>query len=186
MAVVIGRNEVGIKRTTRPTTIANNDVAKLMYYLNCVCETINCDQDEDIRRFTNYANWARLSAEQRKLLLVLCYTFSPDVFDGKVFFNIEELCVEFSNEFYEISQLRHRLVAVESIIIAGRAHQVTKIMTYTMSWMRAYYLEPMQRLARQFAAESSRPSLSAPHRQRQSTRPVPAPSVDSSCCCTIL
>jgi hypothetical protein len=143
-----------------------------------VCNTIDIDQDEDIRRFTNYANWMWLSDEEQKLLLVLCYTFSPDVFDGKVFFNIEELCVDSSNEFYEISQVRQQLVAVESIIIAGRARHVTKIMTFKMSWMRTYYLEPMQRLARQFAAQSSR---------HQSSRLLPSPKDDSGCCCcTIL
>ncbi len=92
MALVYGRNELDVKRTTRPTTIADNDVARLMYYLNCVCTSIDCNQDEDIRRFTNYGNWRYLSAEEQKLLVVLCYTFSPDVFEGKVFFHIEELC----------------------------------------------------------------------------------------------
>ena len=190
MAVVIGRNEVGVKRTTVPVTVANNDIARLMYYLNCVCTAINCNHDEDIRRFTNYINWTRLSYEERKLLLVLCYTFNPNVFESKVFFHLEELCVQFSNEFYEISQVRHRVVAVESIIIAGRAHQVNKIMTYKMTWMRTYYLEPMQRLARQFAAESSRPQLSAPQRhpepRPQPRRQAPSPVVDNGCCCTIL
>ncbi len=186
MAVVFGRNEVGIKRTTTPTTVPNNDTARLMYYLSCVCNAIESDQNEDIRRFTDYHNWARLSIEERKLLLVICYTFSPDVFDGKVFFHSEELCVEFSNEFYTINEVRHRLVAAESILIAGRTHQVTKIMTYNMSWMRSYYLEPMQRLARTIAGQSSRPQLPAPQRRLQPQRPIPAPVVDSGCCCTIL
>jgi hypothetical protein len=174
MAVVLSQNEIAVKRTSRTTSIANNDVARLMYYLNCVCASIDCNQDEDIRRFTNYANWSWLSTEEQKFLLLLCYTFSPDVFDGKVFFHIEELCVEFANEFYEINQIRNRLVAVESIIIAGRAHHVTKIMVYKMAWMRMYYLEPMQRLARRFAGQSSSSTY-------QSS------SNDSECCCcTIL
>ena len=155
MALVFGRDELEVKRTGRQTTVANNDVARLMYYLNCVCTSIDCNDDEDIRRFTNYNNWNYLSADEQKLLVVLCYTFSPDVFEGKVFFHIEELCGDFTNEFYEINQIRDRLVAVESIIIAGRAHDVTKIMVYKMTWMRTYYLEPMQRLARRFANQSS-------------------------------
>ena len=177
MAVVIGRNEIGIERTTKATTVPDNDVAKLMYYLDCVCTAIDCGPDEDIRRFRNYSHWAQLSFEERKLLLVLCYTFSPDVFEGKVFFHSEELCVEFSNEFYKINQVRHRLIAAESVLIAGRAHQVTNIMVYKMSWMRQYYLEPMQGLARQLSHQPSQRLLPAPSR---------APAVDSDCCCTIL
>jgi hypothetical protein len=200
MAVIIGRNEVNVKKTTRPMTIPSNDTARMMYYLSCVCNVIDCDRDEDIRRLTNYANWARLSTDERRPLLVLCYTFSPDVFGDKVFFHREELCVQFSNEFYTINQMRHRLVAVESIIIAGRERQVNKIMTYKMSWMRMYYLEPMPRLARQLVAQPSRsqytaphrqpqprrPQYTAPHRQPQPWRPAPAPVADSDCCCTIL
>ena len=92
MALVFGRDEFDIKRASYPTTVANNDVAKLMYYLNCVCTTIDCNDDADIGRFTNYNNWSYLSVDEQKLLVALCYTFSPDVFEGKVFFHMEELC----------------------------------------------------------------------------------------------
>ncbi len=124
----------------------NNDVARLMYYLKYVCTAIDCNNDNDIQRFTNYQNWARLSFEEQHLLFALCYTLSPDVFEDKVFFHCEELCVQFSNEFYKISQVRHQLVAADSIIIAGRTRQVNQIMTYKMEWMETYYLGPMRRL----------------------------------------
>jgi hypothetical protein len=177
MAVAIDRNEIGFNRTTHSTIIPNNDIAKIMYYLHCVCKALHYDQDEDIRHYTDYANWARLSIEEQTFLLYLCHTFSLDVLDDKVFFHCEELCVQFTIEFYDISQVHHRLVAVESIIIAGRAHRVTCIMAYKMSWMQMYYLEPMQRLARQFLGQSSQSRL---------IRPVLAPVVGRGCCCIIL
>jgi hypothetical protein len=31
-----------------------------MYYLNCVYVAVQCEQDSEIRRFTNYSDW-RLS-----------------------------------------------------------------------------------------------------------------------------
>jgi len=152
---IISQNEVDVKGITVSTTVPDHDVAKLMYYLSCVCTTIVCNEDEDISRFTNYTNWERLSTEEQKLLLTVCYTFSPDVFEDKVFFHKRELCTEFSNEFYEISQARHQLTAAESIIIADRTYQVTKIMAYKMSWMQKNYLEPIQRLTRQLSTQSS-------------------------------
>lgn len=177
MAVAIDRNEIGVTRTTRSTSIPNNDIAKIMYYLHCVCKVLSYDQDEDIRHYTDYANCTRLSIEEQQFLLYLCHTFSLDVLDGKVFFHCDELCVQFTIEFYDISQVHHRLVAVDSIIIAGRAHRVTCIMAYKTSWMQMYYLEPMQRLARQFSRQSSRSWL---------IRPVLAPVVDRGYCCIIL
>jgi hypothetical protein len=187
MAVVFGRNEIGIERTGVRVTVASNDTAKLMYYLSCVCNTIECNQDEDIRRFTDYRNWTRLSNEEQKLLVILCYTFSPDVFDDKVFFRSDALCGDLGNQFYTINQVRQQLVAVQSIIIAGRSHQVSKIMTYKMSWMQDYYLEPMKRQAQRLAAEPTRRQLPPPTQRQYRPQPVRAvPTANSDCCCTIL
>lgn len=155
MALSYRQNEIGIKRTGRPVTVPESDVGKLMYYLNCVCTTIECNDEPQIRRFTNYSNWRSLSVDEQKQLVVLCYTFSPDIFDGKVFFQHDALCMDSSNTFYEISQVSSQLVAVQSIIIAGRTRRVNQIMTYKMSWMQKYYLEPMRRQAQRFGKNKS-------------------------------
>ncbi|CAF3646570.1 unnamed protein product [Rotaria socialis] len=173
MAVVIGRKQVGVERTTVRVTVPNNPTARLMYYLECVCHVISCGQDEDIRRFSDYANWERLSDKEKKFLLMIFYIFSPDVF-----FHNEELCVEFSNEFYMINQIHHRFLAAKSIIIGGRTHQVNKIMAYQMSWMRKNCLEPMQQL--------TAPSQRQPQPRRQITAPHRShPVTNSDCCCII-
>jgi hypothetical protein len=72
------------------------------------------------------------------------------MFEGKVFFQNDALCMDCSNEFYEISQISNQLVAAQSIIIAGRTRRVNNIMAYKMSWMRNNYLEPMRRQAQRF------------------------------------
>ncbi|CAF2952854.1 unnamed protein product [Rotaria sp. Silwood2] len=162
---LLQRNEFGIKDIGRSVTVPNNDVAKLMYYLNCVCFSIDCNDDPDIRRLTNYSNWSSLSVDEQKKLLVLCYALSPDVFENKVFFQSDALCQNSSNKFYEISQVRHQVLAVSSIVVAGRARQVNKIMTYKMSWMRSYYLDPMQGLARRLGEQERQ-------RRRESSRCV--------------
>ena len=136
---------------TRRATLANNPIAKLMYYMNCVCTTINCNDDPDIQRFTNYSRWYNLSTDEQRQLVVLCYTVSPDILEGKIFFQNDTLCIDCANEFYEISQINNQLVAAQSIIIAGRTRQVNKIMTYKMSWMQTNYLEPMRRQAQRFS-----------------------------------
>ncbi len=187
MAVVyLQRNEVESECMTESANVPNNDVARLMYYSNCVCFAIDCNNDNDIQRFTNYQNWARL-------LFALCYKLSPDVFEGKVFFNCEEFCVQFPNEFYKISQVRHQLVAAESIIIAGRTRRVNKIMTYKMQWMEAYYLGPMRRIA---AAINSRPrppppavhyappAVQQPERQNKSLHTCCC--ICTCCCCVVI
>ena len=155
MALALGKHEIEFKRTGQSTTVADNDTAKLMYYLYCVCKTIECNDDREIQRFTNYSNWSSLSGDEQRQLFVLCYTLSPDVFDGRVFFQSDAFCGNRSNEFYEISQISSQIVAARSIVIAGRTRRVNKIMTYTMSWMQSYYLEPMRSQAQRFGKKKS-------------------------------
>ena len=150
---LIQRNQFGFRQTPVSATIPNNDVARLMYYLDVVCNTIDYN-DADVSRFRNYNNWWSLSFNDIRVLLVLCLTISPDILDNKVFFQSDALCGDSSNKFYEISQVSHQLLAVESIVIAGRRCNVKKIMTYRMSWMRDFYINPIRRLAPQYNTNS--------------------------------
>ena len=155
MAAFIQANEIELTRTSVKVFVPDNDVARLMYYLSCVCEAVDCQDDAEIQRFTSYQNWHRLSIIEKQALAVLCYTFSPDVFNDKVFFQIDALCVEFINEFYKISQVQTRLLAAESVVIAGRTRQVNKVMVYKRQWLQYYYNDPMRRLAASFSNSAS-------------------------------
>jgi hypothetical protein len=126
------RNEIEFQRTGRVVTVPNNDVARLMYYLNCVCTAIDCNRDPDIQRFTNYNNWSYLSVDEQKALIVVCDAFSPDVLENRVFFHNDTLSGDTNNEFYTINQVRNQIVAAESIVIAGQVRVVNQIMTYKL------------------------------------------------------
>ena len=147
-------NQIGVKDVGHSVTVPDNDVARLMYYLNCACHAIDY-KDNDINRYRNFQNWAQLSANDIRLLVVLCYTLSPDVFNNKVFFHSDALCGNSSNKFYEISQVRNQLLAVQSIVIAGRSCRVNQIMTYKLSWMQTNYLNPMRNLAQRLNNQRS-------------------------------
>jgi hypothetical protein len=151
----IQRKEIDVKEYGNDVTVAENDVAKLMYYLNCVCRVVDCKDDRELGRFIDYHNWASLSITDQKRLLALCYTFSPDVFEDKVFFQSETLCRGAPNRLYEISQVRHQVLAVSNIIVAGRDRQVNKIMAYTMPWMHYVYLQPMKGLIESLSQQES-------------------------------
>ena len=180
-ALYYRQNELDIERTGTEVTVPTNDVAHLMYYLNCVCITIDCNNDADIRRFTNYKNWASLSFNEQKLLVDLCEALSPDVFEDRVFFHAEELCVQCSNEFYSINQMQHQFLIAESVMIAGRTRQVNKIMVYQMEWMRQYYIYPMQRLKRRFTAVVQPPPRPVSYVTPLLYQPVIPPVPNNSC-----
>jgi hypothetical protein len=95
------------------------------------------------------------------LLFVARVAFEPDLLIGKVMFEDEDgdLCGTSTNRIYEISQVRHNLLAVNSIFIAGRDRCVKKVMAYRPEWLRTYYIQPMAALTVIFEQERRREVL---------------------------
>jgi hypothetical protein len=146
------QSNIGVRETGTTASVPDNDVARCMYYLKCVCSVIDCE-DVNILRYTKYQNYWILSNDDIEIVYKLCLALSPDEFEDKVFFQSDAMCGSSGNNFFEISQVRNRLGVVGSILIAGRTRQVTSIMTYKMSWMRTNYFGPMGRLADRFNPE---------------------------------
>jgi hypothetical protein len=138
--------DLNFERIGKRASVPDNDIAKCMYYLKCVCTAIDYD-DDDMKQYTDYDNYRWLTPYQRQRVFILCKVMSPDEFEDKVFFESDALCgPSLRNQFYEVTKVRHQVVAAHSIIIAGQRRQVKKIMAYKQSWMQYYYYEPMRRL----------------------------------------
>ena len=146
---MFGTNSLEIEQTGQTTQVPNNDVARCMYYLACVCNTIECNEGQ-IRRYTDYKNYWRLSNAEHEIVYKLCITLSPDEFEDKIFFESDAMCGNSGNEFYNIGQVQNRLFVVRSLMVAGRTRQVKSIMTYKRHWMVNNYFAPMNRLADRF------------------------------------
>ena len=166
------RDQFGLRPTSSRVTVPDNDLARLMYYLNCVFTAIEYN-DQDVRKYRNYHNWSLLNNAEQRMVYLYASALSPDIFDGKVFFNSDQLCVDSSNKFYEFSQVRHQLLAVQSILVAGQTRQVKKIMTYKMSWITNCYYGPMQRL-KSFFEQQQRAQEEAKRRQALAARAATA------------
>jgi hypothetical protein len=150
-----GTTEVDFKAFGRTVEVPNNDIARIMYYIDCVCTVIDYN-DGDIRRYRNYSNWANMSDEEDRLIFILALALSPDELENKAFFNSPQLCPNSTNQFYEIGQVRKQFVIVQSIIIGGQQRQVKKIMAYKPSWMQNNYYQPMRSLVFRFSPEGQR------------------------------
>jgi hypothetical protein len=161
MAAVLGKTEIQIKKTGTATTIPDNPIAKLMYYLDCICNCVEADDDSSIRRLRNYKNNSTsLSNEEEAKLLILCLTLSPDKLIGTILFPNEDLD-GFNNEFYELSAVSTKLVVAESLLIGGQQKRVQKIMMFKKAWIEKFYLNPL----RSFQSRQ-RAIRSPPRRQR--------------------
>jgi hypothetical protein len=63
-------NQFGITDTSVTANVPENDIARLMYYLNAVCYLIEYN-DNSINRYRNCNNWSQLSIEEVQLLTLI-------------------------------------------------------------------------------------------------------------------
>lgn len=158
MAAMLGRTEIGIKKTGSSCTVPNSPVAKLMYYFNCACSCVEAEEDREIRRLKDYDNYHWLSNEEEAKLLVLCLALSPDKLIGAIFFPSED--IDGSNEFFELSAVSTRLMVTDSLLVGGQRKKVRKIMMFKKVWMERNYIEPLKEFA-----ERRRPAIRSPPRR---------------------
>lgn len=148
-------------RASNPVTIPDSNIAKLMYYLDVVCDLIEYD-DRNLDRLRNFKNYRNITDTELRLLFVACAALEPDLLIDKVMFEDEtgRLCGDSTNRMYEIGHTRHNFVAVNSILIAGRNRRVKKLMAYRPSWLTTYYYRPMAALTTAFEQERRLQALS--------------------------
>ena len=171
MAAHMQRLQVNVKDTTVSATIPNDPIAKLMYYFNSVCYCVELDSsDTTIRRLRDYANYHRLTSEEKAQLLVLCLALSPDKLMETIFFPTDD-CGEYSGRFLELSATKTDVLVADTLLIGGQRKKIQKIMLFKKSWMEDYYIEPMQSIQR-----SSQPP----------PRALPPPPRQDDSFCTIL
>ena len=166
MAAVMGRTEIGIKKTGQTCTVPNNPKAKLMYYFNCICSCVDADNDSTIRRLRDYNNYWSLTNEEEAQLLILCLALSPDKLIGTILFPAQDLDGT-SNEFFEVSAVSTKLVVAESLLIGGQQKRVHTIMMFKKSWIEKNYIQPLQSYDR--GRRAALPSPRPPARQRSNS-----------------
>ena len=149
MAFALGYNDVTVKRTGVSLIVPNNSKARLMYYLDCMCTPLDLSSNsENLQRLRNYQNYSSLTASETNELLLLCTLLYPLTLNNKCIFHSEEASGNRGNEFFEVNSERTTFAAVQSVMIGSVRSNVTSVMSYSMSWLRYYYTEPMEDILR--------------------------------------
>ena len=149
MAFALGYSDVNVKRTGVSVTVPNNSKARLMYYLDCMCTALDLSRNsQNLQRLRNYRNYSSLTASETNELLLLCTLLNPLTLNNKCIFHSEEACGDSGNEFFEVNSKRTTFAAVQSVMIGSVRANVTKVMSYKMSWLRRNYTEPMKDILR--------------------------------------
>lgn len=145
MALVSNRNQVGLENTSTIVGVPDNPLARLMYYLHCMCSVLSLNEP-GINRLTNYKSYFLLNEEEKVSLLLFCAKLNPITLTGQCLINNEKIRATAGrdNEFYNVNNQSMTFAASESVVVGEKYVTVRKLMVYNSSWLNQYYLEPMQ------------------------------------------
>jgi len=138
--------DVGVRRTGVSVVVPDNDVARLMYYLNCVTRGAGLDILPNY--LIDYRNYRRLDGRDIDLLLEFAALLSPRELINNIIFRDDEgdITGRAQNEFCEID-IACNVVAVErTVVVAGQVRNISKVMFFKSSWLNTNYYRPMARL----------------------------------------
>ena len=192
-------NRMGIKAIGQRTSVPDNDLARLMYYLSCVDTVI---QYHEIDRLTDYQNYDSLDVEDITVLLELVILFNPKFLVDKGIFILDESLLpnDLDNQFYQITDERIGIHINNEIMVSGRTVKVLKVMACDEEWIFRNYINPLKRaFNKETEYERRRPLpppqpvnirppviIVQPPPKQSYMPPPPAPKrgkEDISCCC---
>ena len=144
MSTNLGINKFSVERTGVAANVPDNYLARLMYYLTCVFNVIQYNENT---RLSDYKNYYYLTNEERNAVYTLALLFKPEIFINAGIFVLDNglLTGEFGNDFYKITDERIGFHASQEIVIGGRTVKVLKIMACKNSWLQNNYYGPLNR-----------------------------------------
>ena len=147
-------NSLKVEATGRSTYVPDNDLAKLMYYLYCVLEVIQYDENT---KLTDYQNYYRLTQQEEKSVYALAALFQPKILiDAGVLIPDERLVPpNLSAEFYKITDDRIGIHVNREIAIGGRVVRVLNVLAFTMGWLNKNYIYPLERVSKKLESQNT-------------------------------
>ena len=145
MSASFGLNNLHVEAFGQKTTVPNNNVARLMYYLDCVSTVIEYDE---YNKLTDYQHYYNLTIDEMKEVYKLAILMNPKLFvDAGIFIVNPSLLPEgLSNQFYKITDERIGVHVNQEIMIGGRTVKVLNCMVCDSSWIKRNYVIPLEDL----------------------------------------
>ncbi|KAJ2913688.1 hypothetical protein MD484_g6726, partial [Candolleomyces efflorescens] len=133
----------------RSTSVPDDDVARLMYYLNCVTVSLGFDILQD--DLVDYQNYHRLNSTRIALVIKSAAELTPDIFIDRILFRDdagEVVPSGSSNKFVSITSALDLVSIQRDFILGGQVKDVTKVMFFKSSWLNTFYNGPIERIAK--------------------------------------
>ena len=83
MSATFGMNKFSVQRTGVQVEVPNNNLARIMYYLSCVFNTI---QYNESNKLSDYQHYYYLNEDDKKAVYALAVLLNPKLFlDANIF-----------------------------------------------------------------------------------------------------
>ena len=144
MSLDVGLNSLKIEETGEYAYVPYDDLAKLMYYLNCVFTVLQINED---KKFIDFKHYMDLTQEEQKHVFFLAVLFSPDILIEKGVFleNPDLLDYGDNNKFLKLTDERIGIHVDQEIFVGERYVKVLEVMVCNKKWLNRNYYEPKER-----------------------------------------
>ena len=151
-----------VEQIGNKTYVPNNDIARLMYYLDCVMCVIQYNEQS---KFTDYQHYYDLNSDEEAFVCSLALLLNPKIFlDAKVFLlNPDLVPYNSSNQFYKITDQAIGVHVNSEIVIAGKVVKVLEIMACTQDWLNRNYFDPIENINNRLQFRNNSYSLPSPN-----------------------
>ena len=127
--------------------VADDDRARLMFYLNCLSGVLKFPDNSDVAKMTRYQDYQKLTGKKEvEALVKICKELSPACLFGK--------CVVLADDLQEYETSTFSIVPVSSkdipenckyvVYNAGIKLKVKGYITVHPAWLLQYYEKPMK------------------------------------------
>ncbi|KAL4223669.1 hypothetical protein ACF0H5_017137 [Mactra antiquata] len=136
--------ELKLPDSERKFKVPPDPKARLMYYIDCICQIVDLSDVENLIRLRKYTAYQVLSERETDALVSLGFLFSPDELCGKVIFQDDSLCGTKDNVFYDTKTMQEKLSLSEFLFIGGQQRRVLNIMAVRETWLTLNWKKPIQ------------------------------------------
>ncbi|KAK8857738.1 hypothetical protein M9Y10_016147 [Tritrichomonas musculus] len=129
---------------------SNKPIALLMYYLSCVDACISFNIPNKLK---NYKNYSGINFDDEIQILTFAEEFKPSILTTNgAFVNKLKYCGNYTNKFYEISQLESVVSYKKEFNIGNKRVRTVKFMVFASSWVEKFYKSPMKTFSKKIEA----------------------------------
>jgi hypothetical protein len=149
MSATLGINRVRMNIYGEEVTIPNDNIAKLMYYLDCVSTVIEYNEPNLL---TDFKNYDRLDSNGRQIVYELACVLDPEIFiENGIFIVDPNLPPEFCpNKFVKLTDetiaihAHQEIHANREVVIGGKIRKALNVMFCDPSWLSNFYYIPKE------------------------------------------